>query len=216
MPRHRGALCIDSALNKTSFGGGVDPASDVAHDAAIILNTLRSTDMNQAVQTLLDKQTIYELSCRYMRGLDRLDAVLLQSVFWDNAYCEYGFINGDAASFIEFAVGALKDHASNQHMIGNTLIDVEGDEAFGEVYFHAYHKVESEAGFDDLIVAGRYLDRYERRDGVWKMAYRSERVDWSRTTPTQDPYYQMMPDSLFGSRSDDAVYDRTSRYKTAS
>ena len=87
---------------------------------------------------------------------------------------------------IEFAVGALKDHASNQHMIGNTLIDVEGDEAFGEVYFHAYHKVESEAGFDDLIVAGRYLDRYERRDGVWKMAYRSERVDWSRTTPTQD------------------------------
>jgi len=48
------------------------------------------------------------------------------------------------------------------------------------------------------------------------MAYRSERVDWSRTTPTQDPYYQMMPDSLFGSRLDDAVYDRTSRYKTAS
>ena len=73
MPRHRGALCIDSALNKTSLGGGVDPASDVAHDAAIILNTLRSTDMDQAVQTLLDKQTIYELSCRYMRGLDRLD-----------------------------------------------------------------------------------------------------------------------------------------------
>jgi len=26
----------------------------------------------------------------------------------------------------------------------------------------------------------------------------------------------MMPDSLFGSRLDDAVYDRTSRYKTAS
>ena len=137
----------------------------------------------------------------------------LHSVFWDNAYCEYGFINGDAASFIEFAVGALKDHTSNQHMIGNTLIDVEGDEAFGEVYFHAYHKVKSEAGFDDLIVAGRYLDRYERRDGVWKMAYRSERVDWSRTTPTQDPYYQKMPDSLFGSRLDDAVYDRKGRCK---
>ena len=172
--------------------------------------------MDQAIQTLLDKQAIYELSCRYMRGLDRLDAALLRSVFWDNAYCEYGFINGDASSFIEFAVGALKDHTSNQHMIGNTLIDVEGEEAFGEVYFHAYHKVKTEAGVDDLIVAGRYLDRYERRGSIWKMAYRSERVDWSRTTPTQDPYYQMMPDSLFGSRLDDAVYDRTSRYKTAS
>jgi len=73
--------------------------------------------------------------------------------------------------------------------------------------------VKSETGFDDLIVAGRYLDRYERRGGEWKMAYRSERVDWSRTTPTQDPYYQMMPDSLFGGRLDDAVYDREARRK---
>jgi hypothetical protein len=164
--------------------------------------------MDQALQTLLDKQSLYELSCTYMRGLDRLDAESLQSVFWDDAYCEYGFMNGTAAAFIEFALGALADHESNQHMIGNTLFEVEGDEAFGEIYFHAYHKVKSESGFDDLIVAGRYLDRYERRGGEWKMAYRSERVDWSRTTPTQDPYYQMMPDSLFGGRLDDAVYDR--------
>ena len=171
--------------------------------------------MDPAVQTLLDKQAIYELSCRYMRGLDRLDADSLLSVFWEDAYCEYGFMNGDAPTFIVFAISALRDHASNQHMIGNTLIDVEGDEAFGEVYFHAYHKVKSDTGFDDLMVAGRYLDRYERRDGVWKMAYRSERVDWSRTTPTKDPYYEMMPDSLFGSRLDDAVYDRKGRYKKA-
>jgi hypothetical protein len=169
--------------------------------------------MDQALQTLLDKQSLYELSCRYMRGLDRLDAESLQSVFWEDAYCEYGFMNGTAAAFIEFALGALADHESNQHMIGNTLFEVEGDEAFGEIYFHAYHKVKSESGFDDLIVAGRYLDRYERRGGEWKMAYRSERVDWSRTTPTQDPYYQMMPDSLFGGRLDDAVYDREARRK---
>ena len=179
-------------------------------------STLRANVMDQAIQTLLDKQAIYELSCRYMRGLDRLDADLLLSVFWEDAYCEYGFINDGAPTFIVFAISALRDHESNHHMIGNTLIDLEGDEAFGEVYFHAYHKVKSDNGFDDLIVAGRYLDRYERRDGVWKMAYRSERVDWSRTTPTQDPYYQMMPDSLVGGRLDDAVYDRASRYKIAS
>lgn len=77
----------------------------------------------------------------------------------------------------------------------------------------ALYVVKSDTGFDDLIVAGRYLDRYERRDGVWKMTYRSERVDWSRTTPTNDPYYELMPDSLFGSRLDDAVYDRSARYK---
>ena len=37
--------------------------------------------MDLALQTLLDKQALYELSCRYMRGLDRTDAELLRSVF---------------------------------------------------------------------------------------------------------------------------------------
>ena len=78
--------------------------------------------MDQAMQTLLDKQAIYELSCRYMRGLDRLDADSLLSVFWEDAYCEYGFMNGDAPTFIVFAISALRDHASNQHMIGNVSL----------------------------------------------------------------------------------------------
>ena len=98
-----------------------------------ILNIARATNMDQAIQTFLDKQAIYELSCRYLRGLDRLDADSLLSVFWEDAYCEYGFMNGDAPTFIVFAISVLRDHESNQHMIDNTLIYVEGDEAFGEV-----------------------------------------------------------------------------------
>jgi hypothetical protein len=98
-------------------------------------------------------------------------------------------------------------------MIGNVLIELEGDEAFGEVYFQAYHKVEGERGFEDIVISGRYLDRYEKREGEWKMAYRSERVDWSRSAPTNDPYFEMAPDSLLGSRLDDAVYDRNARRK---
>lgn len=169
--------------------------------------------MTDAIELLLTKQEIYELSCRYMRGLDRTDPELLQSVFFEDAYCEYGFINASAAEFIDYAIGALQGHKANHHMIGNCLIEVEGEEAFGEVYFNAYHKVEGEQGYEDIIIAGRYLDRYERRGGVWKMAYRSERVDWSRTEPTNDPYFELVPDSLFGSRRDDAVFDREARRK---
>lgn len=169
--------------------------------------------MDNAVAELLAKQAIYELSCCYSRGLDRLDKQLLRSVFFDDAWCEYGFINGSPDQFIDYAVTALTGHEANQHMIGNALIEVEGAEAFGEIYFHAYHKVQLEDTYHDIIIAGRYLDRYEQRDGVWKMAYRSERVDWSRTEPTNDPYFQQAPDSLFGSRADDAVYDRDTRRK---
>jgi hypothetical protein len=163
------------------------------------------------IEIVVAKQSVYELSCQYCRGLDRLDAELLRSVFFEDAYCEYGFYNGRPAEFIDYAMKALESHTANHHMIGNALIEVEGSEAFGEIYFRAYHKLESESGFQDLIIAGRYIDRYERRDGVWKIAYRSERNDWSRTENTNDVYFEAAPDGLRGSRRDDAVYDRSNR-----
>jgi hypothetical protein len=167
--------------------------------------------VSDRVEALLDKQEIHELSCKYMRGLDRLDEDLLLSVFFEDGWCDYGFTEGTPAEFIQFAITALKDHASNQHMIGNVLIELEGNEAYGEVYFNAYHKVMSESGFEDVIIAGRYLDRYEKREGVWKFAYRSEVVDWSRTQPTSDSYFDHAPDGLRGGRQDDRVYDRENR-----
>ena len=166
-----------------------------------------------AVETLIAKQEIYELACKYCRALDRLDVELMRSVFFEDAYCEYGFYNGPPGPFADFAMAALGDHAANQHLLGNVLIEVEGDEAFGEVYFHAYHKVKAATGegFEDLVIAGRYIDRYEKRDGAWRIAYRSERNDWSRTTPTNDPYFEAAPDGLRGSRRDDAVYEKANR-----
>lgn len=167
--------------------------------------------MSDTLETLLAKQDIYELACRYMRGLDRLDRDLLLSVFHDDGWCEYGFSNGLPRDFIGYAIDALSSHESNHHMIGNTLIDVEDDQAYGEVYFNAYHKIKGENGCEDVVIAGRYLDRYEKRDGAWKIAYRSERVDWSRTEPTRDSYFDLAPDCLRGGRQDDAVYDRAGR-----
>jgi len=163
------------------------------------------------IDSLLAKQSIYELACQYSRGLDRLDADLLRSVFFEDAVCDYGFYNGPPAAFVDFAMQALGNHAANHHMIGNALIEVDGDEAFGEIYFQAYHKVPSASGFEDLFIAGRYIDRYEKRDSVWKIAYRSELNDWSRTQPTNDVYFDVSPDGLRGSRRDDAVYDRAKR-----
>ena len=96
-------------------------------------------------------------------------------------------------------------------MIGNHLIEFDGDEAFGEIYFNAYHKVADASGPLDIVIAGRYLDRYVKINGEWKMAYRSERVDWSRTQPTQDPYFAGAPLSLLGERSTDAVYRTDNR-----
>ncbi|MFK7730296.1 MAG: nuclear transport factor 2 family protein [Pseudomonadales bacterium] len=167
--------------------------------------------MSNTIESLIAKQDIYELVANYMRGLDRLDAELLRSVFHEDGWCEYGICDATPYEFVEFAMGALKDHEANQHMIGNVLIDIDGDQAFGEVYFNAFHKVKSESGFDDVIIAGRYIDRYERRDGVWKIAYRSERADWCRTEPTRETFFEETPATLRGGRQDDAVYRTDNR-----
>lgn len=169
--------------------------------------------MTDQMQDYLAKQDIYELCCRYMRGLDRHDPALMREQFWADGWCEYGFFNSPPGEFIDFCMDALKDHVANQHMIGNTLIELEGDQAYGEVYFQAYHKITGEDGYEDLTIAGRYLDRYERRNGIWKFAYRSEIVDWSRTMPTRDSYFEQAQGCLRGGRMDDAVYRHDNRQK---
>ena len=149
-----------------------------------------------------------------MRGLDRLDRLLLKSVFHEDAYCDYGFIKTDPDTFSQFCMDALKEHVANHHMIGNSLIefDKNQDTAFGEIYFNAYHKTIEEGVNTDVIIAGRYLDRYERRNGIWKIAYRSEVIDWSKTEPTNDPYFDDS-ECHRGRRQDDAVYQRDKMYR---
>ena len=94
-------------------------------------------------------------------------------------------------------------------MIGQVNIDVEGDIAFGEVYFQAFHRIVVDGAERDLFISGRYVDRYEKRNGHWKIAFRSEVNDWARNDPATDDYFTATPDSLRGARKpDDAFYQR--------
>jgi SnoaL-like domain len=146
--------------------------------------------MVQVPMTLQDeKLAIAELPTLYMRGLDRLDRALLRAQFWDDAYVDYGIYAGDADGFADFCMTALRDHVRNHHMIGQHLIEVDGDTAWGEVYFQAYHRVIKASGeLRDVVIAGRYVDRYQKRGGIWKFAYRSEVVDWARDDPAADGF----------------------------
>ena len=94
--------------------------------------------MEKKLERLITKSEIYELVCKYMRGLDRLDKNIFRSVFHDDAYCDYGFIKTDPDTFASFCMDALKDHISNHHMIGNSLLEFDEkneNTAYGEIYF---------------------------------------------------------------------------------
>ncbi|MGK2287116.1 nuclear transport factor 2 family protein [Pedomonas sp. V897] len=145
-------------------------------------------DLEAEVRDLAARRDIYNVACVYMRGQDRLLPELHRSAFHDDAYVDCGLYAGSADGFVEFAQGFLGELKSSHHLIGQVHIDVQGDVADGEVYFIAYHRIVENGEDKDLIVAGRYVDRYEKRDGVWKIARRREIVDWARTDPASDSF----------------------------
>lgn len=169
--------------------------------------------MTLTLDDIIAKQEITDLVGRYMRGLDRLDRELLRSVFHDNAYTDYGFYKGGPDGFVEMAHGALKNHLSNHHMIGQTNIDIDGNVAYGEIYFQAFHRIIEQGNERDLIISGRYVDRYEKRNGQWKIIFRSEINDWARNDPASDGYFRSQPDSLRGARKpEDVIYSNKSQH----
>ena len=138
------------------------------------------------VQALLDKQEIYEVLMRYCRAIDRCDEPLLRSLYHPDATDDHGVFNGKASDFCDWIMPILWATKSSAHNISNVLIEVEGDVAYSEAYFVAYNRIDREGEGFDSITGGRYIDRFERRNGVWKIAERHVVYDWNRTDPTTD------------------------------
>lgn len=119
----------------------------------------------------------------YCRGIDRRDADVLRTVFWPGSRVEYGMYAGDGYEFAG-EIGGWMDQGGfvrTQHMLGNVAITVDGDAAHSEAYLQAFHHLRRDDGsIYDWIVGGRYQDRFERRDGEWRIAYRRLIFEWFR------------------------------------
>ncbi len=141
--------------------------------------------LQNQVRELMDKQQIHDMMMRYSRGVDRADASLVSTVYWPDAIDDRGngnIIRGSATGKA-LAAGRKateKRHQLGQHFVGNELIEVEGDSAYAEFYFMSNTPTERDGQEYTRYRAGRYLDRWERRNGQWKIAYRVVVDDWDR------------------------------------
>lgn len=182
-----------------------------------------------ALQGLLAKQEITEVTVRYARGIDRLDEALLRSVFHPDSTHNH-FYQGpssdpdrpaegeDPGDFVRFAFQVLSVYTHTHHQLGNTLIEFDSDtQARVETYFTAYHRMRpqgdplaAENAFEtemDFFVAGRYLDKFELRDGAWKISHRTGMTDWIRLeSPCSQGTAGIDPDTLGRRWPDDRLY----------
>jgi hypothetical protein len=155
------------------------------------------------------KQEITEVLYRYARGWDRLDEEALRSCFFADAQHQHGGFKGLSQDFITKAFPMVAKVKSTTHAISNILIEVKGDKAVAECYFAAHHRRMNKEGTDeeDYFLSGRYLDRLEMRDGVWKIAARRGLNDLERVEPRADRTFAMAPADSFGKRKpEDPLY----------
>ena len=123
-------------------------------------------------QDALDRVALTDLVMRYCRGVDRRDFALVRSLYWDDAVDRHGaMFEGGPDAFVAWLPTVMAGFELTAHRITNSLFAVRGDAAEGEHYAIAYHRTPPPER-RELIVGGRYLDRYARREGVWKFAER--------------------------------------------
>ncbi len=79
--------------------------------------------------------------------------------------------------FGELVLPMLREKfVGTHHFIGNERYVIDGDRAEGEVSVFSVKSSKSDPRQAEGAM-GRYLDRYERRDGVWKILHRRVVVD---------------------------------------
>lgn len=143
-----------------------------------------------SVQVLLDKQAIAEVLYRYARSMDRLDRELGYSVFWPEAVADYGVMfQGSGSGFIDMVMEAHLGFLSHSHQLSNILVTVDGDRATSETYGDVtLRRAGEDGGYVDIRNMGRYVDRWERRDGEWRIIDRKYLHDFDETNPSGGDY----------------------------
>ena len=162
------------------------------------------------LQTLLDRHAIADVVLRYCRGIDRLDLELVRDCYHDDATDEHGSFRGTRDEYVEWVAGVLARFTGTMHVVANQLIEIDGDDARSETYGVAYHWGDPPDDHRRNFSTGfRYVDRFARRDGVWRIAGRVAVHEWTQVVPAEQQW-RIPPerDGRTGRRDrGDAVYE---------
>ncbi len=148
--------------------------------------------MNETLHRLADRAEIQDCLCRYARGVDRGDWKLVRSTYHPDAYDAHGDYKGGIDGLVKWLDERFAGVDNSMHFLGNCLIEFAGyDHAFVETYFGSSRlraPTDAErAGLQprDMMCRdawGRYADRFERREGEWRVAHRIVVLERACTT----------------------------------
>lgn len=149
------------------------------------------TDSNR-LAAHMDRLEIQDVLARYVRGIDRADIDILRACYHTDAIEEHGSaFQGLAHEYFEGAVQRLQSAGPMTHYITTSTFEFDGpDIAFVESYSLTFFRVTRKGQDFDTLTGGRYIDRFERRDGVWRIAHRKLSFDWNRDMSPNEGWCQ--------------------------
>ncbi|HWT91694.1 MAG TPA: nuclear transport factor 2 family protein [Solirubrobacteraceae bacterium] len=142
-----------------------------------------------SAQLALDRAAVHEQLLLTTRGIDRLDAALLDDSLGAATTLRMGAMTMPGTAFTDRARADAGSRIATQHFVANHLIEVEGDRARSEAYLFGSIGYAPGAGPPQLtgdkggvVLSGlRYVDLWSRVDGRWRLTERVLGGAWSVT-----------------------------------
>lgn len=151
-------------------------------------------------ERIADRMQIQDCMYKWCRSVDRLDYEGMRDVFHPDAVDRHGAFDGPVDGLIDWIRNRHAAIPFSMHAVSNMLIEFAGhDLALVETYVRTTQRYPADArqaldqlaggkaGPDgcamDLLTCSRYVDRFERRDGRWKIAARTLVADWKQFVP---------------------------------
>lgn len=138
-------------------------------------------DDTTRLRHLIDRSEIGDLLVRYATAIDARRWDLLDSVFTPDAVLDYRGAGGSVGSYPEmkqWLADVLPMFRVTQHLVLNSEVRIDGDEARGTTQFHNPNELTVDGKPWIFTVGGAYHDRFVRTDAGWRIAHRVEETKW--------------------------------------
>ncbi len=127
------------------------------------------------LETLLAEREIGRALYGFARAMDERDWNAITQIMTEDATAEMGTGPlADRSQVIALMRSFLDDCGPTQHLLGNLVIDVSGDQAVSRCYVSDMHKGAGDKDHLTFSTIGEYHDRWQKIDGRWRMVHRTK------------------------------------------
>lgn len=143
-------------------------------------------DLNARLQEMLDHYEIRKTLAEYCHACDRADGAMMTACYTGtDSFDDHGTVKASGPDYVRVMMDRIVERTeAMSHILGQSLIKVDGNTAGAETFFMGFFRLPGEGGGPPRInqLVGRFVDRLERVDGRWKIKHRTCVRDTSMTT----------------------------------